>query len=180
LPIQLVDFTAILHNRQAWLHWTVADNEEVRHFEVEHSPDGQRFTKVGQVNKGSNPAYQFLHGGLVSGNNYYRLQMIGKDGTRRTSKVVVVSYGGASTYIVSLNPTVVKDMAQLKVVSATGQALQIRIMDMHGRLIRTEKAALQAGNNVVPVYVRGLSNAMYIIQAYTEDGVQATYKILKE
>jgi hypothetical protein len=180
LPIRLLNFTGILHNKQAWLQWTVADNEEVQTFDIEHSTDGQTYNKVGQVNKGNNPAYQYLHDGLVPGNNYYRLQMNGKDGTRLTSKVVVVPYGRPMTSIVSLNPTLVKDMTQLTVVSARAQSVEIRIMDMRGRLIRTERAQLQLGNNIIPVYVRGLSNAMYMLLVATDDGAQATYKILKE
>jgi hypothetical protein len=180
LPIRLLTFSGILHNKQAWLQWTVADNEEVRSFDIEHSADGENFTKVGQVNKGNNPAYQFLHDGLVPGNNYYRLKMNGKDGTKLYSKVVVIPYGRPITYVISLNPTLVKDMTQLTVVSARGQAVQIRLFDMRGRLIRTEKAQLQPGNNIIPVYTRGLSNAMYQVHVMTEDGAQANYKIIKE
>jgi hypothetical protein len=66
------------------------------------------------------------------------------------------------------------------VVSAKAQVVQIRIMDMRGRLIRTERAPLKPGNNTIPVYMTGISNAMYMLHVYTEDGAQATYKILKE
>jgi hypothetical protein len=121
-----------------------------------------------------------LHDGLVQGNNYYRLKMNGKDGTKHYSKVVVIPYGRPISYVISLHPTLVKDMTQLTVVSARGQVVQIRLFDMRGRLIRTEKAQLQPGNNIIPVYTRGLSNAMYQVHVMTEDGAQANYKILKE
>jgi hypothetical protein len=180
LPVKLKSFTGMLHDKQGLLLWTVADNHEVEGFDVEHGTNGATFQMIGKVNAGNTVNYRYYHNGLVPGNNYYRLVMRGKDGSRLYSNVVVIPFGVPATSIVGLQPTVVRDMTQLSVVSARPQQVQIRLLDMGGRLIRTEKAALQSGNNVVPIYTRGLSAAMYSVHVLTEDGVQANYKILKE
>jgi hypothetical protein len=180
LPVKLRSFTGMLQDKQGLLLWTVADNNEVEGFDVEHGTDGQNFRLIGKVGAGNSINYRFTHTGLTPGNNYYRLAMRGKDGSRLYSNVVVIPFGVPATSIVGLQPTVVRDMTQLSVVSARPQTIQVRLLDMGGRLIRTEKAALQAGNNMVPIYTRGLSAAMYSVHVLTEDGVQANYKILKE
>ncbi|HSK13576.1 MAG TPA: hypothetical protein VK907_10200, partial [Phnomibacter sp.] len=180
LPIRLLTFAGEGRQGNGYLRWTVADNAEVKYFVVEHSTDGRNFKAVGQLNKGTTDAYDFTHVSLVPGNNYYRLRMVDKDGKVEYSRVVMIPYGRIVTTIVGLRPTLVRDHTQLTVVSARGQAVQIRMMDMRGRVIRTEKAQLQPGNNIVPVYMRGLAAAMYQLHVLTEDGVQANFKVMKE
>jgi hypothetical protein len=180
LPIRLLTFTGSLQDKQALLQWTVADNEEVGSFEVEYSTDGQIFRRIGIVQKGNNPAYRFTHPNLVPGNNYYRLLLKGSDGTREYSKVVVIPYGNAITYILGIQPTLVKESTQLRVVSARQQSVEMKIYDMRGRLIRTERAQMQTGSNTVPLYMKGLAPAMYIVYIHTDDGAQANYKVVKE
>lgn len=180
LPNQFLTFSGLLHNKHAWLQWTVADNEEVLSFTIEHSANGVNFAKAGQVIKGNNPAYQFLHEGLVLGNNYYRVKLQGKYGTSQYSRVVVIPYARIITCLTGINPTLVQDLTHLTLISAGEQAVQIRIFDMRGRLIRTEKINIHPGNNNIPVYMRGLSNAMYMVNVLTEDGARGNYKVLKE
>jgi hypothetical protein len=180
LPIQLITFSGALENKQALLQWTVADNNEVKSFIIEHSTDGINFNKAGQVNAGNSANYRFVHNGLVSGNNYYRLQMIGKDGTKMYSKVVMILYNKIVTSIVSLKPTLVHDLTQVTVISASNQYIHVQFFDTRGRLVRTEKAQLKMDVNTVPVYARGLASEMYIIHILTDDGARANYKIMKE
>ena len=180
LPIKLLTFTGSLQDKQTLLQWTVADNEEVGSFEVEYSTDGQSFRRIGVVQKGGNPAYRFVHPNLVPGNNYYRLLLKGKDGTAAYSKVVVIPFGNAITSILGIQPTLVKDITQLRMVSARHQSVEMKVYDMRGRLIRTERSQVQAGSQIVPLYMRGLSAAMYIIYVRTEDGAQANFKVVKE
>ncbi len=180
LPIQLITFSGVLENKQALLQWTVADNKEVNNFIIEHSGDGINFRKAGEVKAGNSANYRFVHNGLVSGNNYYRLYMIGKDGTKIYSKVVLIVYNRIITSIVSLKPTLVNDLTQVTVLSACNQAIHIQFFDTRGRLVRTEKAQLKMGMNTIPVYARGLASEMYIIHILTDDGVKGNYKIMKE
>lgn len=180
LPIRLVSFTGTIENKQALLKWTVADNAEVKGFTVEHSTDGIRFTGVGAVPKGNSAAYKFFHNGLVPGSNYYRLVMNGRDGSTLYSNIVVLNYGLITTTITGIKPTLVRELTYVSVISAKNQNIHTRIFDTRGRLVRTEKTSMHQGLNTVPVLTQNLANAMYNIVVLTDDGVQATFRIMKE
>jgi hypothetical protein len=180
LPIRLVSFTGAIENKQALLNWTVADNAEVKSFTVEHSTNGSSFTGVGEVPKGSTASYKFYHNGLLPGANYYRLVMHGKDGTKIYSNVVVLNHGSVTTSITGIKPTLVRETTYVTVISAKNQNMHTRIFDTNGRLVRTEKTTMHQGLNTVPVLTENLANAMYSIVVLTDDGVQATFKIIKE
>jgi hypothetical protein len=147
---------------------------------VEHSTDGNRFNRAGEVRKGNNAAYQFYHPNVAPGNNYYRLKMIGKDGTELYSKVVMVTYGLYTTTINGIKPTLVKDYAYVSVESAKTQSIFIKMYDMGGRLIRTEKSTLQIGVNTVPVFMLNLPAAFYHLTVVTDDGAHANFKVMRE
>jgi hypothetical protein len=132
------------------------------------------------VTKGSTAAYKFYHSGLVPGSNYYRLVMNGRDGSTLYSNIVVLNYGSITTSITGIKPTLVRELTYVTVISAKNQNIHTRIFDTRGRLVRTEKTSMHQGMNTVPVLTQNLANAMYNIVVLTDDGVQATFRIMKE
>jgi hypothetical protein len=93
---------------------------------------------------------------------------------------VVLNYGSITTSITGIKPTLVRETTYVTVISAKNQNIYTRIFDTNGRLLRTEKTTMHQGLNTVPVLTQNLANAMYSIVVLTDDGVQATFKIIKE
>lgn len=91
LPIKLSAFSIIAEHCDALLSWTTATEEPgFSHFEIEYSPDNSSFVKIGTV-QGKNliagGAYSFRYNQL-SGNGYYRLKQLDKDGRFEYSQIV--------------------------------------------------------------------------------------------
>jgi hypothetical protein len=112
LPVELVGFTADAQGDDALLQWATASEKNNDRFEVEASPDGRTFRRIGQVaGHGSSTQahkYQLVdpaiarHGtGLV----YYRLRQVDADGTFAYSPVRTVAVRGLAGLALFPNPT---------------------------------------------------------------------------
>lgn len=180
LPIQLLSFEASLQpGNSSLLSWQIADDKDLQQFEVEVSRDGQRYTKL--VSMGRNGTqYTYRHTGLQSGVYYYRLHILGKDGSRAYSKVQMVQVGVNVTVIQGLlqNP-VQGGRALVKVYSAAQQDAFATVVDNAGRVLLRQKIVLAKGNNQAPLSVLPLMPGMYRLQLQTADGVQLTMPFVK-
>jgi hypothetical protein len=141
LPVKFSQVNSHICNGQAWVEWEVADQDQVLHYSIEQSFNGQRFTEVGQI-----PAVQLQHRYRFSEpiyhdrTVYYRIKSIDKDGQATYSKIILVAKGVADSSSFSVMPNPVEGIYinvqfsqqpagvyQLKFLSANGQVLEQHI-----------------------------------------------------
>lgn len=139
LPISLLDFTAIKQNeKQALLSWITTSEINSSHFEVETSINGEIWNKIGELQaQGTSfqsAEYQFIHSKPVMGMNFYRLNMLDRDGSAETSPIKMVEFGRTNSVntniVVYPNPT----NGNL-VIQNTSSSSQYVLSDMHGKPI---------------------------------------------
>jgi len=111
LPVELANFRAQEGACQIELEWATESEVNSSHFQIERSVDGKRFTQIGEVEAaGFSTAYRVYDfvDELPSGDNYYRLKIIDRDGTTEYSRVVFVQSdclkNGENIGIVSMFP----------------------------------------------------------------------------
>ena len=88
---------------QVFLQWQGFDETDISMYAIEYGTDGIHFnTVLTEVTPHGN-SYSYLHESPVTGNNYYRVRIIHKDGSFSFSNVVVVNVplGGA---LIAPNP----------------------------------------------------------------------------
>jgi hypothetical protein len=181
LPIQLLSFEASLQpgGNSSLLTWQIADDKDLQQFEVEVSRDGQSYTKLTSMGR-NGTQYTYRHTGLQSGVYYYRLHILGKDGSRAYSKVQMVQVGVNITVIQGLHQNPVQGgHALVKVYSAAQQDAFATVVDNAGRVLLRQKIVLAQGNNLAPLSVLPLMPGMYRLQLQTADGVLRTMPFIK-
>lgn len=169
LPVELVAFEAVARPAGVHLWWTTASERQAAYFAVERSPDGQRFTPVGQVAAQGNTATRHDYvfddlAALPAGVQYYRLRQVDQDGTSACSPVRVVAVTGTDSgfavyptlrgpaetlrYVLTGEPARQAAGAELTVYALTGQQLGTQRLgtDATGRV---ELPPLPAGWYVV-------------------------------
>ena len=151
-------------------------------FEVLRSSDGVNFNKIGEV-----PGtvlqfdYEFTDEAMVTGNNYYRLKMLDRDGSANYTSIVVVSNGGADGVVIgNLMPTVVTSGARLAVTSGKKATLQLLITDISGRIIQKQSVSLTVGSQDVTIDASRLSPGMYQITGYVAGEKSTTVRFIKQ
>jgi hypothetical protein len=135
LPLGLRAFNGWEQGNGVALHWEVFSNEDVAHFEIERSNLPGNYEPLHRVNArnvGASPSYQYHDAEPKNGNVFYRLNVVGKDGTSEYSRVVLINRklegaflaypNPAATYI-NLSHPVADAHAEIQVVNAGGQVV---------------------------------------------------------
>jgi hypothetical protein len=174
LPLALLSFSGEMHNGKASLLWTTSNEQQMSHFEMEHSTNANRFDFAGQVNArnlSTQQSYAFVHHPEQKGWNYYRLKMVNEDGTFRYSKTVALSVSGEQQVAIFPNPAI----ETLQVKSAFN-IRNLRILDISGR-IRMQQS-FDTGQKNITLNIANFSNGSYILQG-TTDGEPFLYRFIK-
>jgi hypothetical protein len=108
LPLTWRSFTVTKQVSGALLNWVTASESNTTEFEVQYSPDGNRWTRIGTVAAAGNTfgetSYRFLHPDPVTGMNYYRLLQKDLDGRSTYSTVLPYFLGNNDQLRIYPNP----------------------------------------------------------------------------
>jgi hypothetical protein len=111
LPVKYSLVRASEHSSAIAVDWKVENGGDTREYVIEHSTDGITFTKAGSVagTGMSSSVYSWLDAAPAGGNNYYRIQSIGIDGSAAGYSQVVMVRGGDKTSAVKVVSTIIKN-----------------------------------------------------------------------
>ncbi len=154
---KLLRFTGNLFNKKAQLNWSVSQSSQIAYFKIERSTDGIHFISTSTVlaspdnttiinyTAKDNPAINH------SRQLYYRLKIIGIDGSVTYSKTLAFTYGEPNMPSIKIAPNPVKDVMQLKITSLTDNKLQLFFYDVTGRFIKTINTNVNKGNSTLTI-----------------------------
>lgn len=149
LPVTWLRFGANSSAAGIELSWSTAAEYNNAYFEVERSTDGSRFSNIGRVAATSSPSatnnYQFIDQVPASGAAYYRLKQVDKDG--RFEYSAVVSYTNSRNNSLKVWAEANSGTIHIDVPTSIKGALELRLLDASGRLIRKE--TIQAGRSMI-------------------------------
>lgn len=166
LPVELTAFTATLASpRTVRLAWATASEKNSARFEVERSPDGVAFARIGTVAAAGSSTTALTYGHLDdklpagTAQFYYRLRQVDLDGTSSYSPVRPVSLmGGAASFALFPNP------AHGGTATLTGATpgTVVTVYDALGRPVAS--ATADAAGTAALVLLRGLATGVYVVR----------------
>lgn len=183
LPMKLIVFQGNLNNNKVTLQWTVGQNETVERFEVERSLDGTNFTNAALVFSSEKAgAENYQYGETVSADKvFYRLKMTDKSYIITYSKVLVFQTKNTITnneIKIINNP--VSDKLTLSFQANNDQVMEIKVMDMTGRLVQQEKVNSYKGMNMVSFSLSStFKSGTYVVDLFDGTG-HYTGKFVKQ
>jgi hypothetical protein len=179
LPVTLSEFKGRKIGQQVELKWKTASEINSKSFIVEKSTDGINYKTLAIVEAkgGSNKAqsYTQLDPNPASGDNYYRLIALDKDGiSRYVGSVVSVNVFNEQSISVYPNPT----SSDLTVNINTDEEMQtkIRVLDMNAKVIREFDYELLKGKNVQTLDINNLPAGTYMLQIENDNHEQLTMR----
>jgi len=174
LPITLLYFTARAEGKRSLLNWETATEINNDRFEIERSPDGISFTKIGQVpgagNSNVHISYQWYDNLPLKGNNYYRLKQVDIDAKFSYSPTRQVNFKDNNYFTISNNPTNGTPL----IIKTTELNSTISIFDEAGRKLKE----LSVINNNVFIPVDQFPNGIYLLVLHKDGAVKATEKFV--
>ncbi len=175
LPLNLLSFKAKTQNGSVLLSWQTANEKNVQHFELQHSPNGKDFAPLSIVQAKNDKAqsYQILDEKPYSGINYYRLKITDLDGHYQYSKTESVHLLQKGAFNVYPNP--VSKSSQLWIESKQNDPFEFTLFDVHGKQVFNQKFNSAANSIDIQAFAKGF----YTYKIKTE-GSNQTGKIVIE
>lgn len=156
LPVSWLGFDALQNNNNVMLNWSTDSEQNALHYVAQHSINGANWSDIGTVvavgNSNQVNKYQMLHKTPQSGANFYRLKQVDVDGKKSYSKIVNIRFKATEGTLVVLENPVLNGELKIKL----DQTSDIRLLDVTGRVLYTQRVA--AGNHrlSLPALSKGL------------------------
>jgi len=166
LPVTISSFTASNFNNAIKTVWQTATELNTANFIIQQSTDGSSFTDIGTVKaigSGANN-YNFTDNSPVNGINYYRLQIIDKDGTTSYSKVISVPFSILNSPF-SIYPNPATNFATIHFSKAVDKAT-ISVYDITGKAVISQP--LNGSIKDYKLNTQTLPNGLYVVKVNTE------------
>ncbi|HSZ84401.1 MAG TPA: T9SS type A sorting domain-containing protein, partial [Puia sp.] len=179
LPISLINFTAVLNsNNTVSLSWQTTVEVNSDHFDIERSSDGSTWNSIGTVDAQGNSQivvnYSYLDASPASGVNYYRLNMVDKNGSHSYSNVEVVTMNSIGAFRIFPNPA--KDFVNVTLDHVSGSST-IRLFNFSGQTVFTQQLTKENGN-AISIPVQNLAQGTYMLQVSGAGGSLHTGKVI--
>jgi hypothetical protein len=168
-PLSLLDFTAKPHGSEILLDWITQNEVNVSHFNIQRSVTGETFLNVGKINatgSSTQNSYSFTDKAPKTGNLYYRLEIVDKDGKTSYSKIQNIKIKTAFDFTLTTS----KGETVLNLGDINGM-VNITISDANGRVHLKQKQKLNAGETV-RLSTNGLATGMYFVTVEYDGAVQ--------
>jgi hypothetical protein len=173
LPLKLTSFTAREKDCGATLNWTSTNEENMDRFEIEQSNTANSYHKVGVVNAVGNnneSKYAFTTNQIES-ECYYRLKMIGKDGSFTYSPVehVKINCKSPADYVTVYPNPVTEGMVFLNFTSESATTATLILNNDLGQQVKIKDVKLNKGSNSIKFEFGRLPKGIYFIQLISKE-----------
>lgn len=171
LPATLLYFRGQRLEHRHLLEWGAMDEAGLSRYRIQRSLDKYEWTTLGYVTANTLSSgvehYFFTDGYPAPGTNYYRLVIEDTDGRMDISPIVSLKaplMSAAPSLHIYPNP-VSEDYLEILIPDTQGQAAELRVFDLSGRLVY--RGPCQPGIHEVPV--AGMSAGLYTVSLLLPD-----------
>lgn len=163
---ELKEFYTVCNQDQIHVNWVTSESNNIESFVLQRSTNAIDFSEVINFSK-----YDFLnnYNGLIyqhkieaqqSHTEYYRLKMIGVDGSVEYSNIIT-STCRINDSSLDLAPVPARDIINLIMNANEGAIISIILMDNLGQLKFQSDYSLQSGSNRIPIDIQDLPEGVY-------------------
>lgn len=174
LPVDFLNLTATQKGAGVSVNWSTASESNNKYFDVEKSTDGSTWTTLSSLNGAGNSStvksYAAYDAKPVAGFNYYRIKQVDTDQRFKYSTVAKVKINIEKTGISVLTNPFVNNIT-VDFLSNNNQIVSVRLSDVSGKIISTEKWKLVRGSSRLSLNnVSNLQKGMYIFSVTDDNG----------
>jgi hypothetical protein len=189
LPVKLISFAASKQpNNDVLVKWTTAEESNISHYEVEVARttgdfQANHFEKIGSVKGGGNTGslqdYDFTDAeNNKTGVRYYRLKIIGEDGSFQYSDIKPVIFDDDIVWQVYPNPS--SGVFYLVLRQNIGETVNIKVYNMKGQVVDQLRTVATGFVQKVAIDLQQtkFTRGMYMVVA--EGTATKTFKVVKQ
>ncbi len=184
VPVTLASLKAWQKDDDIAVEWKVANELNIREYEVEKSMDGRHFAKVNTTtardNSSSTLIYNWLDKKVAIGANYYRIRIVENNGATKYSQVVKVIVGKGVPGI-AIYPNPVKgNLIKLQMNSMPTGLYEFRLVNSLGQVLMT-RSVYHDGNpgEIIPL-PKNVTPGMYELEVIHPDKTKSIDKLFRD
>ena len=183
LPVTFIRVKAYQKNATIKTEWKVANEINVKRYEVEKSTDGIQFTRkqieTNVSNNNSSNNYEWIDGQPQYGVNYYRVKSIDIDGREKYTGIAKVFFGKQASSIAVFPNPVTDGKINLYFTAQPAGEYTAALYNVTGQLIKETKIQQAEGNgNAVIDLDNNTVNGNYILEIIKPDNSKTSIKII--
>lgn len=175
LPVNIQEFTAERANKNVDLRWFTEQELNNDYYSLQHSLNGVEWVELDQIQgKGTTEelsSYQYLHEDPLAGVNYYRLAQVDFDGNKTWSEVRAVKFEVDQQQNVVLYPNPSKGIVNIR-MAADQQIAELKVINALGQLVEVQES------NTTSYDWSHLDAGMYFIEITTEKGSSSRHQLI--
>jgi hypothetical protein len=177
LPVSLINLSASYNSGICTISWATAQETDLVKYEIQRSTDGIHFEKTGTVAASNQQSVQnYRYEDNVSGINakyiYYRLGIYDNRLGYKISNIVSVKTADWNKNEMTLSPNPAFGNAQAHINASRQAIADIYISNAEGKLMQSQKAAIQKGNNSIMLNnIALLPNGLYIVKLVAGENI---------
>lgn len=182
LPLSIISFTGNKSGNYNALNWTIANEVNILHYELERSNDAINFTTINiqnAKNNSSNQLYSYDDVAALQNKVYYRLKCVDNNGQLKYSGIVVITplQNDRKGFYVVKNP--VQDNVDMYVSDNLKGKYNFTIANSAGQIVQSGVIDIKyAGIHSIKLQTY-LSAGVYMLQLRNDDNILQK-SILKE
>lgn len=189
LPVELTSLKASCQLNNIRLDWATATELNNDYFSIERSVDNTNWIAIGSVKGAGNSSvireYHFEDNELLLGNDsghsvYYRLRQIDYNGQFELFGPIVTRCSNSPTWGLVMDNYVVNQILKIELIAPRDENIQIRILDISGRLVKNISLEATDGFNYYSIQIGSMNAGMYFLQIENKYGKQLSRKFIKE
>jgi hypothetical protein len=183
VPVTFTSLNAVRNNSSVKVAWKVANEINIRRYEVERSSNGSSFKKLHTLtdvnNNNSANAYEFTDEQPIIGINYFRIKSIDNNGRSSFSNIAKVYFGNTGAGIAVFPNPVVDGKINLYFTEQQPGDYAARLFNNNGQLIQSVKLQ-QAGSNgnAVIAFDKTIPHGNYILEVIKPDNTSEHINIV--
>ncbi len=179
LPVTLVSFSGKAEDNYNRLLWQVEQEQNLSHYELERSIDGQNFVFNARVTATGSRSYEVRDADVNQSPVYfYRLKKVDSDGRFSYSATVKLNQVIKSLSMNAM-PNPFNSVLKVTIGSAVKEIATLVLTDLSGRQLQRQVVTLQPGANLVEIAEAGKFAAGSYLLTLKSAQQNSTIKILK-
>lgn len=165
-PVTISNQKAFQKNNGIQVEWTSAAETNLSKYIVEKSANGIAFTETGTVNPTGNSSaatvYTWYDATPNTGNNFYRIKVVNKDGSSRYTSIMKVATGkGKTDFVISPNPVFKANLVTLQLNNFTKGTYYLNLYSSSGQKVLSKQM----------IHPEGSASEVLQLPASVKDGI---------
>lgn len=183
LPVTFTQVRASQSGQQIAVDWNVANETNIRSYELEKSVDGVRFNRVSSqfatANNNGSAQYHWMDVQPFAGANFYRVKSIGINGTFQYSTVVKVNFGKGTPSVGIFPNPIQNNTIQLQMTNAWVGQYSVRLINSNGQTLHNSLITTTNGNATSAITIpQTLAKGVYQVEVKGANGFVMMQQVL--